>query len=65
MSQYYPTNKAYKEILLDRNLRSTEYENVVKLLDKYGLHNGWMQEMESSNNYRPNFYEDRLNPFRD
>ena len=65
MSQYYPTNKAYKEILLDRNLRSTEYENVVKLLDKYGLHNGWTQEMESSNNYRPNFYEDRLNPFRD
>jgi hypothetical protein len=28
------------------------------------LHNGWIQEMESANNYKPYFNEDRLNPFK-
>ena len=63
MSQYYPTNKAYKDILIDRALRISEYEKALQLLDKYGLHNGWIQEMESAHTYRPNFNEDRLNPF--
>jgi putative pyruvate formate lyase activating enzyme len=64
MSQYYPANKAYKDILLDRALRIPEYEKAIDLLDKYGLHNGWIQEMESANNYKPHFNEDRLNPFK-
>jgi putative pyruvate formate lyase activating enzyme len=64
MSQYYPANKAYKDILLDRALRIPEYEKALDLLDKYGLHNGWIQEMESANNYKPHFNEDRLNPFK-
>ena len=64
MSQYYPANKAYKDILIDRALRISEYEKALQLLDKYGLHNGWIQEMESSESYRPNFNEDRLNPFK-
>ncbi|MCX7798094.1 MAG: radical SAM protein [Melioribacter sp.] len=63
MSQYYPTNKAHKEILLNRTLRQSEYEKALELLDKYGLHNGWIQEMESYNNYRPHFSYDRENPF--
>jgi len=64
MSQYYPTNKAYKDILIDRALRNSEYDKALQLLDKYGLHNGWIQELESSNTYRPNFNEDRANPFK-
>jgi len=63
MSQYYPTNKAYKEILLDRTLRASEYERALELMEKYGLHNGWIQEMESHENYRPNFISNRNNPF--
>lgn len=63
MSQYYPTNKAYKEILLSRPLRASEYEKALELMSKYGLQNGWIQEMESFKNYRPNFFEDRNNPF--
>ena len=63
MSQYYPTNKTSKDILVDRTLRNSEYEKAIELLDKYGLHNGWIQELESSENYRPNFNEDRINPF--
>ncbi len=64
MSQYYPTNKAYKDILIDRALRNSEYEKTLQLLEKYGLHNGWIQEMESAHNYKPHFNEDRLNPFK-
>ena len=44
MSQYYPTNKAYKDILIDRALRNSEYDKALQLLDKYGLNNGWIQE---------------------
>jgi len=33
------------------------------LLDKYGLDNGWIQEMESHEFYRPNFDKDREDPF--
>lgn len=64
MSQYYPTNKAYKDILIDRALRNSEYDKALQLLDKYGLHNGWIQELESTHTYRPNFNEDRSNPFK-
>jgi putative pyruvate formate lyase activating enzyme len=64
MSQYYPANKAYKDILIDRALRNSEYNKALQLLEKYGLHNGWIQEMESAHNYKPHFNEDRLNPFK-
>jgi len=64
MSQYFPANKAYKDILINRKLRFSEYEKAVGLMEKYGLHNGWIQEMESSENYRPYFYENRVNPFK-
>jgi putative pyruvate formate lyase activating enzyme len=64
MSQYYPTNKAYKDILIDRALRNSEYDKALQLLEKYGLHNGWIQEMESQQNYRPHFNQDRINPFK-
>ncbi len=64
MSQYYPTNKAYKEILIDRKLRQSEYEKAIELMDTYGLENGWIQKMESNDYYRPHFKENRINPFR-
>ena len=64
MSQYYPTNKTGKENLLDRTIRSTEYDFALNLLDKYGLRNGWMQEPDSQENYRPYFDDDRANPFK-
>ena len=63
MSQYYPSNKASNDILINRTLRESEYKNAIELMDKYGLHNGWIQEAESSENYRPYFNEDRVNPF--
>ena len=63
MAQYYPTNRASKNILLDRKITQIEYSRVLELLDKYGLVNGWVQEMESTDFYRPDFNEDREDPF--
>lgn len=63
MAQYYPTNRAERNILLNRSVRYSEFERVTQLLDKYGLENGWIQEMESHDFYRPFFQEDREDPF--
>lgn len=63
MSQYYPTNKADNDILISRKIRASEYEKAISLLEKYGLKNGWIQEIESSESYRPEFNKDREKPF--
>jgi len=63
MSQYYPANRASSEILLNRKLRETEYMRAVELLEKYNLCKGWIQEMESSDYYKPEFINKRHNPF--
>jgi putative pyruvate formate lyase activating enzyme len=63
MAQYYPTNRAEKNILLNRSVRHSEFDRVTDLLDKYGLENGWIQEMESHDFYRPDFERDREDPF--
>ena len=63
MAQYYPTNRAEKNILLNRTVRHSEFTRVTELLDKYNLENGWIQEMESHDYYRPEFDNDRVDPF--
>jgi len=63
MSQYFPSNKAEKEILISRTIRASEYERVLDLLDKYNLKTGWTQEFESEKYYRPAFLENRKEPF--
>jgi len=63
MSQYYPAHKAGDEILLSRKVSVNEYERVKMLLEKYGLGNGWVQEPESSEFYRPSFKSSPDNPF--
>ncbi len=63
MAQYYPSNKAGKYPLISRNISSTEYMRAIDLLDKFGLLNGWVQEMDSMESYRPFFEETRENPF--
>lgn len=64
MSQYFPVNRASKNILLSRSISQTEYYRAVELLNKYGLENGWVQEIESNDFYRPFFDEDRIDPFK-
>ncbi|MHC1736917.1 MAG: radical SAM protein [Ignavibacteriaceae bacterium] len=63
MSQYYPTHRAEREILLSRKVSVGEYERVRELLLKYDLEEGWVQEYESSDYYRPAFKASPDNPF--
>ncbi len=63
MSQYNPLFKANNIPLLSRKLRYSEYERAITLLEKYNITNGWLQELESSDNYLPNFNKNRENPF--
>ncbi len=63
MSQYNPVHRAHKDILINRHIREREYEKAIVLMERYGLFNGWIQEMESSINYTPDFNKDRINPF--
>jgi len=64
MSQYYPTNNAHKYELINRTISYIEYQKAIDLLEKYELENGWVQEYESNDYYRPFFDESRDNPFR-
>jgi putative pyruvate formate lyase activating enzyme len=55
MSQYYPVPGVRNHPLLNRKLTSNEYSIVVEEMERFGLTNGWIQEMESSDHYRPDF----------
>ena len=63
MSQYYPTHKALTSDLLSRNIREREYIKVLDYLDEFRLENGFLQEFESENYYRPDF-GNRDEPFK-
>ncbi|MDP4219768.1 MAG: radical SAM protein [Bacteroidota bacterium] len=70
MSQYYPTNRVTETnaersdriLLINRRIREREYEKVLELLDELGFENGWAQEFESQDYYKPDF-TNRLEPF--
>ncbi len=57
MSQYYPAHRAagrrYPE--LARKVTLEEYQEVVDLVEKLGMENGWVQGMASAEIYRPDF----------
>ncbi|HTX87493.1 MAG TPA: radical SAM protein [Bacteroidales bacterium] len=61
MSQYYPTPAVSCHPELKRTVRKTEYERVVSEMEELGMHRGWIQELESSGHYRPDF--DKIHPF--
>ncbi len=55
MSQYFPAHRALQIPLLARTISSTEYSEVTGLLDRLGIENGWVQEMDASESYLPDF----------
>jgi len=55
MSQYYPTSNVKQHPVLHRSLYYEEYKKVAEAMESLGFRNGWVQEMESSSNYRPDF----------
>ncbi len=55
MSQYHPSHRAVQYPPLARGITQREYQEVVELLEKLGLENGWVQEMEAHAYYLPDF----------
>jgi len=62
MSQYYPAHRAAQYPLLSRKITTTEYREVIRLVDELGLENGWLQDMESPEHYQPDF-NGKVDPF--
>lgn len=61
MSQYHPTHFVKDHHDLWRSLYKSEYELVAEEMERLGFRNGWLQDMESSINYIPDF--SRKHPF--
>ena len=55
MSQYSPQHKAPVIPLLSRRISQAEYDSVLKRLSDLGMENGWLQDIESSDYYLPDF----------
>jgi len=62
MAQYWPTPAVADHAMLGRVLLTEEYENVKNEMESLGFYKGWVQELESSNNYRPDFESEK--PFK-
>lgn len=54
MAQYYPPRPGLPAPL-DRTLTAEEYASVTTRAEALGLTDGWVQELEASDNYRPDF----------
>ncbi len=61
MSQYHPVPAVGHHPDLKRTLYRSEYSAVVRYMEELGFRNGWIQDMESHRNYRPDF--SREHPF--
>ncbi len=55
MAQYNPINKNIKYKSLNRKLLLQEYDKVVSMLYKLGFNKGWIQDLNSSDYYNPDF----------
>ena len=55
LSQYYPTHKAFSEVLLSRPVGLGEYMRVVEFAERLGFEHALWQEPSSSDFYRPEF----------
>jgi len=55
MSQYYPSHEARADARIGRRLRPGEYDRALRLMEREGLENGYIQGMTSPAAYRPDF----------
>lgn len=61
MSQYYPMYRAAQYPLLDRRIRSDEYDRLVGFMKEEGFQNVFIQEPESAGLFLPDF--EQAKPF--
>ena len=62
MAQYAPLHHASKYKLLNRKIVKCEYDVVLALLEELGIDRGWLQDLESSEHYIPDF-DSKVRPF--
>ncbi len=55
MAQYWPTPAVLRHPTLGRSVTREEYEIVRDELESLGFYKGWVQELESSEHYLPDF----------
>ncbi|MCB9013945.1 MAG: 4Fe-4S cluster-binding domain-containing protein [Bacteroidales bacterium] len=55
MSQYYPIEGKVLFPPLNRKITIYEYKEITKEMELLGMENGWLQEIESPENYLPDF----------
>lgn len=58
MSQYYPAAGAIGHATLGRSVNKEEYDRVCHEMEELGFVNGWIQDLESQHEYRPDFFRD-------
>jgi putative pyruvate formate lyase activating enzyme len=63
MSQYYPTARVERHPTLARTVTPEEYQQVLDEFERLGFYRGWVQELNSSHHYRPDFLRDK--PFEE
>ncbi|MEW6516223.1 MAG: radical SAM protein [candidate division FCPU426 bacterium] len=61
MSQYAPTPAVQGHPDFGRTLLPEEYERVLEEMDRLGMENGWIQQLDSAYHYQPDF--EREHPF--
>lgn len=55
MSQYHPNALVVNHSRLGRTVNFEEYEEVREEFERLGFYRGWVQELDSPTNYRPDF----------
>jgi putative pyruvate formate lyase activating enzyme len=61
MAQYYPTCNVSSHRVLGRTITQNEYNKVIQSFNDLGFYRGWIQDLESHAEFRPNFLS--KNPF--
>ncbi|MFH1230160.1 MAG: radical SAM protein [Planctomycetota bacterium] len=59
MSQYHPCYKAHKHSMLNRRLKQSEYDEVVRYAESLELGNCYIQSLTSSDDYLPDFNKEQ------
>lgn len=55
MSQYHPISAVENHPVLNRSIYKSEYKAVAEEMEDLGFRNGWVQDLDSFKNYRPDF----------
>ena len=59
MAQYYPTALVKNHLKLNRPISNNEYQQVIDAFHDLGFYHGWIQDLESHANLRPDFSKDK------